>query len=383
LPVEKIPHSACYLLPVDWIWKAVESIWSEAMRAHLAVSVEALFVGLFLSGGLEGRAAAAEEKHAVLVAGRPVEAWASSTQVGRKSALTNLFDGKADTAWVPKSDHDGKDEWVAIDFEQPVTLEGFVLVPGYAKGDDAFYTNPLPRVVSLTADDKLVGEYMLSYWKDIDCKVAPTEVGNNASPRIVILRRPVAGQTFKLTVKAVLQTRMTRYHDMALSELSLLIKGTRSDSSLPDVQVATELLRAFAQTGRLGSPAVAASTRAQAVLRSFAPLSDQDQATVQQKLVAAGAESSKTALDNFEATSQKALLDTAVTLAFDPFGGLTRSTGRLFGASLFGITSSGGTRLAYFPTIVLDGSLPAPSVAALGGTLGTWMCQPPELPSPR
>src|SRR5690242_3745085 len=122
----------------------------------------------------------------VQVGGTGATITASSTLKSSKPgqyAASNLLDGKRDTVWAEGAKGDGADEWVEIAFDAPVLVEGFVLVPGYAKSEDLFARNVVPTGVELQADGKSVGFYAVRYWKNMDCKVA-SDWAVNSSPRL-------------------------------------------------------------------------------------------------------------------------------------------------------------------------------------------------------
>jgi len=167
--------------------------------------------------------------------------WASSElrdpKLPDRYSVKNVFDGKLDTAWVEGVPGDGEGEFVVVEFENPVAIDGFVLYPGYIKTRKTFVENSVPRVIEIYFDNEFHRQYTITYdleifipeyelnpnvtepsFRPMGCYHTGDEV--NLSPRIVILDNPVRTSTIKLLVKSALSG--SKYHDLCISECFLL-----------------------------------------------------------------------------------------------------------------------------------------------------------------
>jgi hypothetical protein len=345
------------------------------------------------SASLGAAAASAEAPQAgerIQIGGVTATATASSTLTSHTPGLysvARLFDGRLDTAWVEGAPGEGDGEWVELAFEKPLPLEGFVIVPGYAKSEDTFYKNMVPRVLSLFADGKPVGEFTFGYWENIDCRIAPSEMANNASPRLVVFSRPLTAQKLRLVVKESAGTKGTRDKDLAISEWMLLPAGAPLSSTTPPLlglDVAVTALRALAQKGALEESLVSARTTSSPVLRSFAALTQADKATIQKALIERGADEAHWSLESFLRVARPGLLDVTVTLPYAPGGGgYTQWTGKLMGAPLFQVRGEQGEPMAWFPELSFEGAVSTLKVRNAGGVLGSARCLPIDMPGTR
>ncbi|MEV0644576.1 hypothetical protein AB0I28_04885 [Phytomonospora sp. NPDC050363] len=81
----------------------------------------------------------------------PSDVRTSSSTTGTKAQ--NLLDGIADKYWAPGGD--GLDEWVEVEFNNPVRIVDLVVSSGASRAQDQFLTQARPEklVVTMTAED--------------------------------------------------------------------------------------------------------------------------------------------------------------------------------------------------------------------------------------
>jgi hypothetical protein len=298
-----------------------------------------------------------------------------------------LFDGKKETAWVEGARGDGAGEWVEVAFDDAVSLEGFLLVPGYARSADVFYKNVVPTQLELLADGKSAGEYTVSYWRDIDCKIAPGEIADNASPRMVVFPRPLTAHRFRLVVKGVERTRKTRDGDLGISEWILLVPGAGlglPGLPLPGAQAAREALLSVAAGSSLPADRTSPRFKTSPALRTFAALTAGDKASLQKSLIERGAGEDRWTVEGFLKAARTGLLGAAVTLPYGAGGGpWTQWSGEAIGAPVFRLQGEQGDAMAWIPELSFEGSLTDLKIKSAGGILGSARCDPPDLPGLR
>lgn len=307
---------------------------------------------------------------------------ASSTLKSSKPgqyAASNLLDGKRDTVWAEGAKGDGADEWVEVSFDSPVLVEGFVLVPGYAKSEDLFARNVVPAGVELQADGKSVGTYAVRYWKNMDCKIA-SDWAVNSSPRLVMLSTPVTVRRLRLVMVATEHTPKTRDEDLVVSDWIPLVKGVPlpGTAQLPGVEDVRKLLAGLATSGKFPADQLAPTLETSPNLYSIAYLSPADVTRLQTAL---GVGEGPWTLDAFGRAARKGLLDAAVTLQYGPIGAAVPGwSGPVIGEPLQKFRSDRGDRMQWFPLLSLPGK--NVKLERAGGALGAGSCDPEELPTP-
>lgn len=326
----------------------------------------------------------------VRIGGRQATVSASSVLKSKEPGAygpSMLFDGKKETAWVEGAPGDGVGEWVEVAFQEAVSLEGFVLVPGYARSTDTFYKNVVPIRLQLMADDAPVGDYALAYWRDIDCKIAPGEIADNASPRVVVLPRPVAARRFRLVIKSVERTPRTRDADLGISEWVLLVPGTKVDLPalpLPGLQSTREALVGIAGNGSLPPDRSAPRFKTSPALRTFAALTPADKTSLQKNLIDRGAAEDRWTVEGFLKAGRSGLVGAPVTLPYGSGGGpWTQWSGEALGAPVFQLKGEQGDALVWFPALAFEGASTDLRIKSAGGVLGSARCDPVDLPGPR
>jgi hypothetical protein len=180
---------------------------------------------------------ASSGKTEVILGGRRAWAWASSElepDSGRY-AVSNAFDGDVSTAWVEGAEHAGVGESLTIEFEKPVTLDGFAIRPGYVKSAKVFTANAVPRSLGIHGDNRVIGDYTVGY--DIEFRYKPElnvegfyhtgERINLSAVRAVVFSKPIEIRTIRLTVTKSLTGG--RYADLAVTDFEPLIHGATSN----------------------------------------------------------------------------------------------------------------------------------------------------------
>ncbi|CAN7451040.1 hypothetical protein LJR030_004652 [Rhizobium sp. LjRoot30] len=71
-------------------------------------------------------------------------------QLGSRYGSVNLTDGRGSTAWVEGAAGDGIGEYIAIEFDAPVSISGMEVANGYGKNADLFEKNSRVRNFSLS-----------------------------------------------------------------------------------------------------------------------------------------------------------------------------------------------------------------------------------------
>ena len=318
----------------------------------------------------------------VQVGGTGATLTASSTLKSSKPgqyAASNLLDGKRDTVWAEGAKGDGADEWVEIAFDVPVAVEGFVLVPGYARSEDQFARNVVPTGVELQADGKSVGRYAVRYWKNMDCKIA-SDWAVNASPRVVVLSTAVTVRRLRLVVSATDRTPKTRDADLVLTDWIPLIRGVPlpATAQLPGVEDVRKLLVGLSAGGTFPADQLAPKVETSPNLYSIAYLTPADVTRLRSTL---GAAEGPWTLDAFARAGRKGLLDAPVTLQYGPVGAAVPGwSGPVIGEPLQKFQSDHGDRMQWFPLLAFETK--TPKLGRAGGALGAGACDPLELPTP-
>jgi hypothetical protein len=318
----------------------------------------------------------------VQVGGAGATLTASSTLKSSKPgqyAASNLLDGKRDTVWAEGAKGDGTDEWVEIAFDSPVVVEGFVLVPGYAKSEDLFARNVVPSGVELQADGKSVGSYAVRYWKNMDCKIA-SDWAVNSSPRLVMLSTPVTVGRLRLVMVATERTPKTRHDDLVVSDWIPLVRGVPlpGTAQLPGVEDVRKLLAGLVAGGAFPADQLGPKVATSPNVYSIAYLTPADVTRLQSTL---GAGEGPWSLERFVRAGRKGLLDAPVTLQYGPVGAAVPGwNGLAIGDALAKFKSDHGDPMLWFPMLSMSGK--ESKLAKAGGALGAGSCDPEELPSP-
>lgn len=71
-------------------------------------------------------------------------------QLGSRYGSINLTDGRSSTAWVEGAAGDGVGEYIAIEFDAPVSISGMEVANGYGKNADLFEKNSRVRNFGLS-----------------------------------------------------------------------------------------------------------------------------------------------------------------------------------------------------------------------------------------
>ncbi|OJH42344.1 hypothetical protein BON30_03835 [Cystobacter ferrugineus] len=257
----------------------------------------------------------------VSVGEQKARACASSTLAPKaRYRVKNAFDGNVGTAWVEGAKGPGAGEWVVLEFEQPVSVYGMWVVPGYTKSMKTFLQNRVPRRLELQVDEQPKVEYELRYHVDLDeeeqqprCRL--TANGINMAARLIIFRQPVKGKRWRLTMKGWVESPQAKYEDMALSEWAPLVEGARVTAGGPLVEAVSERLRHYASKEALDSGWIDAGAQVEDVLAPRGDLgAEWMKEGVREELQRTGAEAGRTPTENFSKVARGALLDAPVTL---------------------------------------------------------------------
>jgi len=181
------------------------------------------------------------EKEILIVGGMKAKVCASSELLASKFSdrysVKNAFDGDPKTAWVEGVKGDGEDEFIVVDFQKQVKLDGVILYPGYTKNAKTFTKNSVPREIEIHVNNSLYKKYQITYdlkmfipelddkkqgFRNMGCYHTGNKV--NFSPRIIIFEEPINVNKIMLIVKKSLSG--SKYHDLCMSEWTFLFSET-------------------------------------------------------------------------------------------------------------------------------------------------------------
>jgi hypothetical protein len=164
----------------------------------------------------------------VVINGVKAEVAASSTlksKVPDAYSVKNLFDDNPATAWVEGASGAGKGEWVKIEFENEVRLDGIVFEPGYRKSFETFRENAFPSQIAIYLDNsKTSFDASFRYLQDsyIELGLFPFSKYNSNLTYLAILE----GQKVKsILLKITASVEGAKYKDMAMSGITFITKG--------------------------------------------------------------------------------------------------------------------------------------------------------------
>jgi hypothetical protein len=164
----------------------------------------------------------------VVVNGVKAEVTASSTlksKIPDAYSVKNLFDNNPATAWVEGASGAGKGEWVKIEFEKEVSLDGIVFEPGYRKSYDTFRENAFPTKIAIYLDNsKTSFNSSFRYLQDpnIEPGLFPFSKYNSGLSYLAKLEGQKAKSVF---LKITASVEGTKYKDMAISGITFITKG--------------------------------------------------------------------------------------------------------------------------------------------------------------
>jgi hypothetical protein len=305
---------------------------SGSVCARLAGALAAALGALGPAGAQAAAGAAAAHgppaKESVTIGGLRATVWASSTLVSRdgRHSVKSLFDGKSETAWVEGADGVGNGESITVEFEKPVTLSGFVILPGYAKSVKTFVENVAPTAASLRLldDDSVVASHGFTYFLergDGAGKCTYQRTAANLMYRVAMFREPVTGKAFRLEIMST-GLLPHKFPDLAVSEWTFV----REDQSGSDVgggalprpiAAIAELIRSYARKGGFDKGQLAGDAKVANLLEpaGFADGSEEEQ-RMREKLVEylhrLDAKDGADPLDNFNAVARRSLVKTLV-----------------------------------------------------------------------
>lgn len=200
-----------------------------------------------VSGGQD----APDRASRVQIGGHSATVWASSelaSDDGRYAAA-RAVDGDVATAWVEGAAGVGEGERLWVRFDEPVLIEGFAFVPGYAKTDRLFARNGVPLKIGAEIDGVAVGAFDVPYAKtlvldgarygDDDVSTVPDDRPDgcyhtsavSGAIRVVRMTTPRRGRLFSLEIRHA--ERGERHADTALSEIDVFIQDKIS-AFVPD-----------------------------------------------------------------------------------------------------------------------------------------------------
>ena len=184
--------------------------WGKAMGRWLVVILALVLWGA-LAHGQER-----PDRHRASVGGRPALVWASNTPSappnGPPYAAKDAFDGDPGTAWRAG---EGRGDFLTVEFDQPVELQGFILLAGLQDSDASLRRYGVPTAVRIEIDGRTIGDYPLYYdrerlWEAGEpgrCAAAASLM--NRSPRIVRFERPILARRVVLVVTSRLSGRLS------------------------------------------------------------------------------------------------------------------------------------------------------------------------------
>jgi hypothetical protein len=161
----------------------------------------------------------------VVIDGHPATARASSTLPAKdgRYSVANLFDGRLDTAWVEGAEGVGVGEWLELEFDEPVDLDGFLLAPGYGKSPSTFLENVSPFRVKVQGDGYTVSDNNIRYPMGFGCsdRAIPTAWG----PRVVVFHQVQQVKVLRLQILEATWAMDMKYRDLAITEWRPILKG--------------------------------------------------------------------------------------------------------------------------------------------------------------
>lgn len=154
--------------------------------------------------------------------GLSVKASSTLADPNRRYAAARLIDGSAATAWCEGATGDGVGEWVELrwptaDEESYCRLEGFAIVPGYAKNATTFRDNNRVTRIALSpcGDPTPLGELAIPDSGRYDraaVLIRPGELEKPDAPKRTC---------YRFTIRAV--KRGVRFHDSCIGEIAPVI----------------------------------------------------------------------------------------------------------------------------------------------------------------
>jgi hypothetical protein len=256
------------------------------------------------------------------VAGKPATVRSSSTLPSKppgRYSVANLFDEKLETAWVEGAPGPGNDEWIEIEFDEPVELDGYLIAPGYGKSRKAFLENVAPFQLEIRDEEQRLTRHELRYPMRFGC--VWTGEPSSWGPRLVVLDQPATVKVLRLTVQKGAWSDDMRAQDLAISEFRPILAGLPAEGSAPHVwkplvRFSANLVRGL-RSRAFEKSALAADVQvddvfevAEIVRRGNPDFGER----LARELRSTGAQQKRPRTENFAEVARGALLNAAVTL---------------------------------------------------------------------
>jgi hypothetical protein len=253
----------------------------------------------------------------IVVDGHPATARASSTLPSKdgRYSVANLFDGRLDTAWVEGADSMGVGEWLEIEFDEPVELDGFLLAPGYGKSEKTFLENVAPFWVEVLGDGQRLSMNAFRYPMSSGCigHGTPTAWG----PRAVVFQRVAKVKRLRLTILEATWGFQMRYRDLAISEWRPIIRDRPAQPPPgwgPIVAFTVDLLRGL-RRDVIEKRFLSATVGVEDVFKDAAHLDSLFSEQLKVSLMTTGAAPGQDPLLNFQALARKMLNGTTTLVS--------------------------------------------------------------------
>lgn len=166
----------------------------------------------------------------VVINGVKAEVTASSTlksNVPDAYSIKNLFDDNPATAWVEGASGAGKGEWVKIEFENEVRLDGIIFEPGYRKSFETFRENAFPSQIAIYLDNSkasVKSDFRYLAMPGLDPEPGGWRFSENNS-RLTFLTVLEGKKAKSILLKITSSVEGTKYKDMAISGITFITKG--------------------------------------------------------------------------------------------------------------------------------------------------------------
>lgn len=170
---------------------------------------------------------------------------------GRPYSVGHLMDGDPATAWVEGVDGSGEGQTLTFRLDGPAEVEGVLVWPGYGKSAAVYTGNATPSRVTVALGASQV-PFALRQPVQMREDEGPTSPGGQKgmtcvhvdrpgarAPHLLLLERPVATDSVKLAVEAVLPGKT--WADLAITEARPLLQAARDP--LGGVDLARDFLR--------------------------------------------------------------------------------------------------------------------------------------------
>uniref|UniRef100_UPI003F67AB76 NADase-type glycan-binding domain-containing protein n=1 Tax=Paenibacillus sp. IHBB 3054 TaxID=3425689 RepID=UPI003F67AB76 len=149
----------------------------------------------------------------------------ASTELGKEYTITNMFDGKLNTAWVEGAKGTGIGETLTLELKPGTYVDGVRIINGYMKSKESYENNARIKTIRLSY---LVRTNNKSEWitEDVDLADLPFDSKKVADQNSIYLLSQQIGQIdqevskIKLTILSTYPGK--KFVDTCVSELIVL-----------------------------------------------------------------------------------------------------------------------------------------------------------------